>query len=167
MGEPRYNGAYVPLDDDAAEAAVSLNRVAGGFFPKKRPGVPVSSSLAEEDGEKLDFNSAGRYNGAFQMSLDPRTEYRIEKMGSMHPITKWIAQRMEDPVATEKRLAAHFAFQEAAMARDRWVKEQPVLGHDIGYWKALRPIYDLQATAPAGNNTYKMHVLNMETHEAA
>ncbi|KAG8466552.1 hypothetical protein KFE25_007931 [Diacronema lutheri] len=169
MGEPRYNGAFVPLDDEAAEAAIVSNSVTGGLasiFPKKRPGVPVSSASAADEGEKIDFNEAGRHNGAFQMSLDARSEQRIEKMGGMHPITKWIASKMEDPVSTEKRLAAHLAFQEAATLKARWANEQPMLGKDVGYWKLLRPLHELHAGAPAGSNTYKMHVLNMETHEA-
>lgn len=171
MGEPRYNGAFVPLDDEAAEAAVVMNSVAGGFgslFPKLRPGARAAGAAAEEEaGERLDFNEAGRHNGAYQLGLDPRTERRFDKMVGMHPVTKWIARRMEDPVATEKRLAAHFAWQEQATAKERWAKEQPVLGKDVGFWKALRPLFDLQAGAPVGSNTYKMHVLNMESHEAS
>lgn len=169
MGEPRYNGAFTPLDDEAAEAAVVLNSVRGGFgsiFPKMRPGAYASRAAGEDDAEKLDFNEAGRRNGAYQLSLDARSEQRIEKMGGMHPITKWIAQRMEDPVLAEKRLAQHFKFQEQETAKARWAKEQPILGKDVGFWKALRPLYDLQASAPAGSNTYKNHILNMETVES-
>lgn len=161
----RYNGAFIPLDDEAVERAISVNMVAGGLlgslFPKKRPaGAPLPS--AADESEKPDWNASGRYNGAYQAKLDFRTEQRLDKMATMHPVTKWIARAMEDPVACEKRLGAHFSFQEAAIAKDRLAKEQPTLGNDVGYWKNLRPIFDLYASAPAGNNTYKMHVLNME-----
>lgn len=170
MGEPRYNGAFVPRDDEEVERAVAINMITGGFlsslFPKLRPaGTPLPS--AADDVEKPDWNAGGRYNGAYQTKLDFRTEQRLDKMATMHPVTKWIARAMEDPVACEKRLAAHFAFQEAATAKERLAKEQPVLGKDMGYWKSLRPIYDFHASAPAGNNSYKMHVLNMEMAQEA
>lgn len=173
MGEPRYNGAFTPLDDDTAAAAASATQATGGFiasfFPKVRPGSRVSASdSAESEAEKVDFNDAGRHNGAFQMSLDPRTEHQIDRMGSMHPITKFIAKSfMGDPVADEKRLAAHIASQEKVIAANRERLAQPLPMHGAHYWKQLRPVVDIHNDSVVRENTYKYAVVHMESRTTA
>jgi len=172
MGEPRYNGAFVPYDDEKAAALASSAQATGGFiasfFPKVRPGLRVDSSGAPDSGaEKLDFNDAGRYNGAFQMSLDVRTEHQIDSMDGMHPITKFIAKNiMQDPVSLEKRRKAHIAFQESAIARSRSVFAQPLASQDGQYWKTLRPVMAIHNDVPVRENTYKHALLHMETRNA-
>ncbi|KAJ1619227.1 hypothetical protein T492DRAFT_916184 [Pavlovales sp. CCMP2436] len=182
MGEPRYNGAFTSKEstEDEGEGAEAMNSVAAlnaaqsafaRFFPKRLhvppyPFAPPASAADESEMEKMDYNSAGRHNGAFQMALDPRTEKRLEKMAGMHPITRFIAERMEDPVVCEAQLKEHFRQQEAQIALTRWSREQPIMFNDFGWTKKLRPVHDEQASVAARNNTYKLHIAQMEQRES-